>query len=201
MTFVNEPFMYSFGLWCLSIGTAFLMFGNLRFFDGTPLEKIAKKHASYTSSYRWIILLALQLMIIAPAGMYLMENSQALDTADDGLEDTAAFINRRYQQKRNALMYFKYVLAFGTLLATQAYKHTSTNAVAKRLEDAPFSTSTEVQGYEQMSFHFLPTVGHYFSNQEALAWLSFVYIALEFTTMFLVVTHQSLFSNKGLATT
>jgi hypothetical protein len=205
--------MYSFGLWCLSLGTAFLLFGNFNLFGGktdapgtlTQAELKAKTEArdkSYKTSKRWVVFILLQMMIIAPAGMYLNNNSLAIDAADDGVEDTAEFVNKRYQQKRNTLMYFKYVLAFGMLLGTQLYKTTSTNSIGRRrVLQSPLDPTKEVIGYEQMSVHFQQRTGHYFGYQDLMALVTLLYVVAEFCAMFLVVTHQTLFSNKGLAST
>ncbi len=191
MVFVNEPFMYSFVLWTLTMAGAFLLFGNLQRHDPKAPGD------SYRSSKRWFLFVSVQLILLIPAGMYVNSNNFTITN----LTASSAKNLLMYQGSRNLLMFFKFAFAFGVLVMTQVYKRNAKNdpdAVAGSI----LHPENEVQGYEQMSVHFNSQIGHYFNGEFKLLMEvgATVYFLADFMTMFVVILHQYAFSDVGVST-
>ncbi len=194
MVFVNDPFMYSFVMWALTMAGAFLLFGNLQNHD----PDAAKAGERYSRSYRWLFFVAIQLILLVPAGMYLNENRMTIS----GLTASSAKNLLSYQANRNNLMYIKFAAAFVVLVVTQIYKRGAKNT-PEVLKKSILDPKCEVQGYEQMSVHFNSRIAHYFNPDAKLLTEAVVssFLALDFFLSFAVILHMYVFSDVGVSST
>ncbi len=210
-TFVNDPLMWDFIAWISVMVLFFGLFGNyqtdLRAADGTRLKTDKQKKYTafwnkFTNQKRWVLFGLLNLVVAIPAGMYIALNATSVDTHETDLGATE-YDKRLYQSRRNWLMFAKYILAMASLVAIQLYKWNAINKASLKKDMSSIGTTTEVQGYEQMTVHFNWPRIHYFADDKAtmaLDIISSLVLVANVGAHLAVFLHSGWFSSTGVST-